>query len=171
MQQIDHFGRQLKKVDFLRHTYLATSEPYCHLLVNLDPKTSECLRFSSKITSPGPSVFHLPAEVARETNLSNEREKRAYTQALAVQKDKERIQKVLCQCDSEEIKFLRECALNIITGNIPFDVYRLFPFEKQRRIVCDITTLHSKRRKTLCSVKGIKLLQEISRSITSYLTE
>ena len=95
LQQIDHFGRQLKKVDFLRHTYSkATSEPYGHLLVDLDPKTSECLRFSSNITSPGPSIFHLPSEVARETNLSNEREKRAYTQALAVQKDKERIQKV-----------------------------------------------------------------------------
>ena len=95
LQQIDHFGRQLKKVDFLRDSYTkATSEPYGHLLVDLDPKTSECLRFSSNITSPGPTVFHLPSEVARETNLSNEREKRAYTQALAVQKDKERIQKV-----------------------------------------------------------------------------
>ena len=95
LQQIDHFGRQLKKVDFLRETYRkATSEPYGHLLVDLDPKTSEYLRFASNITAPGPSIFHLPSELARQTNLSNEREKRAYTEALAEQKKQERIQKI-----------------------------------------------------------------------------
>ena len=95
LQQIDHFGRQLKKVQFLRDTYVkATSEPYGHLLVDLDPKTSECLRFSSNITPPGPSIFHLPSEISRETLLADEREKRAYTQALATQKDKERLQKI-----------------------------------------------------------------------------
>lgn len=95
LQQIDHFGRQLKKVEFLRDCYnKATSEPYGHLLIDLDPKTSECLRFCSNITAPGPTIFHLPSEVARETNLYNERERRAYTEALAEQKDKERLQKI-----------------------------------------------------------------------------
>ena len=95
LQQIDHFGRQLKKVDFLRETYRkATSEPYGHLLVDLDPKTSEHLRFASIITAPGPGIFHLPSELARQTNLSNERKKRAYTEALAEQKKQERIQKI-----------------------------------------------------------------------------
>ena len=84
-----------KKGEFLRETYRkATSEPYGLLLVDLDPKTSDYLRFASNITPPGPSIFHLPSELARETNLTNEREKRAYTEALAEQKNQERIQNV-----------------------------------------------------------------------------
>ena len=95
LQQIDHLGRQLKKVEFLRDCYTrATSEPYGHLLIDLDPKTSECLRFCSNITAPGASIFYIPSEIAKETNLTNEREKRAYTEALAEHKDQERLQKL-----------------------------------------------------------------------------
>ena len=95
LQQIDHLSRQLKKVVFLRDCYTrATSEPYGHLLIDLDPKTSECLQFCSNITAPGASIFYIPSEIAKETNLTNEREKRVYTEALAEHKDQERLQKL-----------------------------------------------------------------------------
>ena len=84
LQQIDHLGTQLKKVEFLRDCYnRATLEPYGHLLIDLDPKTSECLRFCSNSTAPGSTIFQIPSEITKERNLTNEREKRAHTEALA----------------------------------------------------------------------------------------
>ena len=94
VQQIDHFGRQLNKSEFIRDCYQkATSSSYGHFLIDFDPKTSESLRFCSNITGPGPTIFYLPSSLAKETALTNEREKRAYTEALAKQKEKESFQK------------------------------------------------------------------------------
>ena len=43
VQQIDYLGRQLNNANFLRHAYqLATKDDFSHLLIDLDPKTSEC---------------------------------------------------------------------------------------------------------------------------------
>ena len=54
VQQIDHLGRQLNHAKFLRHAYqLATKEEFGNLLIELEPKTSECLRYSSKIKTLG----------------------------------------------------------------------------------------------------------------------
>ena len=45
-QQIEYFGRQLNKVMLQKECYTkAVAETYGHLLIDLDPKTSECLRF------------------------------------------------------------------------------------------------------------------------------
>ena len=91
LQQIDHFGRQLKQLDFIRDCYKkATSQPFGHLLIDFDPKTSEILRFSSNIVGPYPTIFYIPSSTAKETLLTNDREKAAYTQALATKKEKER---------------------------------------------------------------------------------
>ena len=43
-QQIEILGKQLNLVKVLKHCYqLATNEPFGHLLIDLDPKTSDCL--------------------------------------------------------------------------------------------------------------------------------
>ena len=93
VQQINHFGRQLNKSEFIRDSYQkATSIPYGHFMIDFDPKTSEPLRYCSNITGPGPTIFYLQSSQAKETLLTNEREKRAYTEAMA--KEKERLQKI-----------------------------------------------------------------------------
>lgn len=84
IQQITHFARQLNKTAFLKDAYAnAVAEQYGHLIIDLDPKTSEKLRYCSNITGPFPSVFYLPSSKAVVSVLSNEREKRAYTETLA----------------------------------------------------------------------------------------
>ena len=84
IQQVDHLGRQLNNTKFLRNCYqLATKDPYGHLLINLDPRTSDCLRYCSNITPPGPSIFHLPKNQAEVTPLTSEREKIIYSAAAA----------------------------------------------------------------------------------------
>ena len=155
VQQIDHFGRQLNKSVFIRDCHQkATWSPYGHFLIDFDPKTSESLRFCSNITGPAPTVFYLPFFLAKETALTNEREKRAYTEALAKQKEKV-FRKILCNCSADEVKFLCECALKIINGNIPFNVDRLVTYEKQLKILCNAKTSDRKRRRILTSNKGI----------------
>ena len=41
---------------------LATAQPYGHLIIDLDPKTSKGLRFSSQLIGPEPSVLYIPSE-------------------------------------------------------------------------------------------------------------
>ena len=91
LQQIDHFGRQLKQLDFIREAYQrATTRPFGHLLIDFDPKTSDVLRFCSNIVAPQPTTFYIPSSTAKETLLTNEREKIAYTEALARKQKEER---------------------------------------------------------------------------------
>ena len=60
---------------------MATKEPFGHLLIDIDPKTPDFLRYCSNITEPGPTVFYLPSDKAETTPLNNEREKIIYTEA------------------------------------------------------------------------------------------
>ena len=82
IQQIGLIGRQLNNTQFLEDSYeLATKQPFGHLLIDLDPKTSNVLRYCSNIVPPGPSVFYLPPAKAVITNLSSERERAFYAAA------------------------------------------------------------------------------------------
>ena len=83
-RDIDYLGRQLNNAKFLRHAYqLATKEDFGHLLIDLDPKTSECLRYSSNIVPPSAAIFYLPSSKAVITSLENERERIMYNEAIA----------------------------------------------------------------------------------------
>ena len=78
VQQMDQFGRQLSKSEFIRDCYQkTTSSSYGHFLVDFDSKTSESLRFCSNIIGPGPASFYVPSSFSKETALKYEREKRA----------------------------------------------------------------------------------------------
>ena len=76
LQQNDHFGRQLKQLDLIREVYQrATTRQFGHLLIDFDPKASDVLRFCSNIVAPQPTIFYIPSSTAKETLLTNEREK------------------------------------------------------------------------------------------------
>ena len=81
IQQLDHLGRQLNAPKFLRQSYeLATKNSFGHLLIDLDPRTSDCLRYCSNIITPGPSIFYLPLDKA--SPITNEREKSSILQHM-----------------------------------------------------------------------------------------
>ena len=88
LQQIDHFGRQIKQLDFIRDYQRATTRPFGRLLIDFDPKTSDVLRICSIIVAPQPTTFYIPSSTAKETN---EREENAYTEALARKQKEERL--------------------------------------------------------------------------------
>ena len=82
IQQVEFLGKQLNLVKFLKYcNQLATKEPFGHLLIDLYPKTSDCLRYCSNIFEPGPSILYLPSDKAETTPLNNEREKIIYIEA------------------------------------------------------------------------------------------
>ena len=90
VQQIDVFGRQLNNTEFFRDCYKkATNEPFGHFMIDFDPRTSDSLRYCSNIVGPGPTDFYIPPSLAKETPLTNEREKLAYTEALAEKQKKQ----------------------------------------------------------------------------------
>ena len=91
LQQFDNFGRQLKQLDFIREAYQrATTKSFGHLLIDFDPKTNDVLRFCSIIVAPQPTTFYIPSSTAKETLLTIEREKIAYSEALARKQKEER---------------------------------------------------------------------------------
>ena len=84
IQQIDYLGRQLIIAKLPRHAYqLAMKEDFGHLLIDSNPKTSECLRFLSNRVPPSPTISYLPSSKAVITALENERERIMYIEANA----------------------------------------------------------------------------------------
>ena len=82
IQQISYIGKQLNNTNFLKDSYdLATKQPFGHLLIDLDPKTTDSLRYCSNIVPPGPTIFYLPSSKAVITHLTNERERDMYAEA------------------------------------------------------------------------------------------
>ena len=83
IQQIEYLVKQLNCLLLLKDTCkLARAEPYGHLIFDLDPKTSQGLRFASQNIGPDPSIFYIPAQEAIITRITNEKETFAYAQAM-----------------------------------------------------------------------------------------
>ena len=84
VQQIAIIGRQLDNAKFLKESYdLAVKEPFGHLLIDINPNTSDSLRFCSNLVPPGPSIFYIPPAKAVVTAIDNEKERALYTEANA----------------------------------------------------------------------------------------
>ena len=83
-QQTDYLGKQLNNTKLLNHAYqLATKENFGHLFIDLDPKHSEYLRFSSNIVPLSHTFFYLPSSKAVITSLEKGRETIMYIEANA----------------------------------------------------------------------------------------
>ena len=78
LQQFDHLGRQLYAPKFLPQSYeLATKDGFGHLLIDLEPQTSDCFRYCSNINLI--FNFFLPLDKAEVTPITSEREKIMYS--------------------------------------------------------------------------------------------
>ena len=83
IQQIEYLGKQLNCLQLIKEAYeLATAEPFGHLMIDLDPKTSQGLRFSSQLIAPDPSIFYISSPEAVITTITNEKATFAYAQAM-----------------------------------------------------------------------------------------
>ena len=83
IQQIEYLGKQLNCLLLLKDAYkLAIAEPYGHLIIDLDPKTSQGLRFASQIMGPDSSIFYIPAQEAVIIPITKEKETFSYAPAM-----------------------------------------------------------------------------------------
>ena len=83
IQQIEYLGKQLNCLHLIKEAYkLGTAEPIGLLMIDLDPKTSQGIRFSSQLIGPDPSIFYISAPEAAITTITNEKETFAYAQAM-----------------------------------------------------------------------------------------
>ena len=168
IQQINYIGKQLNNTNFLKDSYdLATKQPFGHLLIDLDPKTTNSLRYCSNIVPPGPTIFYLQSSKAVTNHLTNERERDMYAEANA--RDAEKHAKNFIKKSSNKfIKFLCECFLNVINGNVPTDKSLLENYYETlfRHFLSKKTSLRKKRQ---LLVKNLLLLRSISLSCYLYL--
>ena len=57
---------------------IGKKEPFGHLLIDLDLKTSDCLQHCSNFYEPVPTVFYSLSDKAETTPPNNKREKNIY---------------------------------------------------------------------------------------------
>ncbi len=124
----------------------ATQESFGHLLIDLDPKTTDELRYSSNLVGPGASVFGF---------LDFKRQD---------------LKKFIKTCDSRFIFFLCECLFNILEGVVPISVKKLKRFEIELKVLTNKTTTSSVRRRILSTESGLSLLNVILEPCFHYLT-
>ena len=75
IQRTKYLGKQLNCLQLIKEAYkLATVEPFGHLMIDLDPKTSQVLRISSQLIGPDHSIFYIPSPEALITTITNEKE-------------------------------------------------------------------------------------------------
>ena len=168
--QINFIGQQLNNTQFLKESYeLAIRKQFGHLLINLDPKTSDVLRYCSNIVPPGPSIFYLPSAKSVITKLTDEREKELCMLRQMLDTSDSNIKKIMKTAPNNFIKFLCECLLNIVNGNVPVNKTKLECYENSfKTLLSDQTSLKQKRK---LLAKETELVRIVGFSCYRYLTK
>ena len=83
IQQIEYLGKQLNCLQLIKEAYkLAIGKPFGHFMIDLDPKASQGLRFSSQLIGPDPSIFYISSPEPVITTITNEKETFSYAQEM-----------------------------------------------------------------------------------------
>ena len=116
VQPIRLIGRKLSRTQFLKNTYrLATKQPFGHLVSDLDPRTSEVLRYCSNIVTSGLSIFCLYQAKAIITRSQCARKVCMLQRKLDLSSTK---RSLLRTALNSYIMFPSEYSLKIATGNV-----------------------------------------------------
>ena len=132
VQQIDLLERQLNVSKFLRSCYeLASRDSFGHLQIDLDPRTSNCLRYCSNITRPGPKVFYVPLSKAETTLRSQMRKKNVSILRHMIQLKPDQLRRLIRKTSNREIiTLICDCFLKVVNGNVPVKIENIERFEK-----------------------------------------
>ena len=84
-------------------------------MIDFDSPTSDSLRYCSNIVAWVQLTFTFHRHLLK-TLLMNEREKLAYTEAMAGKQEKQTFAKILPRCGYRAIKFFCQCAVTINKG-------------------------------------------------------
>ena len=117
MHQVATLSLQLGLGSVLVHWYRdATSVPFGHLLIDLSPRTDDRLRYC---TNSGniPSKFYVPDNIKHLKDLDDEHTKFLYSPSNPTLFPRMR-NSVSKACPREFIRFLSECVVNLLQGNL-----------------------------------------------------
>ena len=102
------------------------------MIFDLDPKTSQGLRFASQITGPDPSIFYIPSEEAVVTPITNEKKHVLMLKQGANSTNKNsNIESKLLR-NGEFIWFLSDCVMSVLSGVVPVNKKELKNLKKLR---------------------------------------
>ena len=91
-QQIDVLGKQLNRTKILKDQYKkSTSEPIGHLLLVLDTRTTDSLRFRSNIVGPQTALYYILSLMANDTSSTNQHKKTTFFEVLAKEQEAENL--------------------------------------------------------------------------------
>ena len=139
---------------------MATKESFGHLFIDLDPKTSDCLRYCSNITEPAPKVFYLPCDEAETTPLNNDKEEKSILKQI-VQLQPKQLRKYMRGCDSDVILVICECLNNVSLRHVRVNVRVLENYRQTFERVLTKNSSTDKRRTLLQTKTGFELTQLI----------
>ena len=94
----------------------ATSVPFGQLLIDLSPRTDDRLRYCTNSGSV-PSNFYIPERLKHLRTLDDEHTKSLYSPSVPIALRK-RKSHFLQSCPKEFIRFLCECMVNLLKGNL-----------------------------------------------------
>ena len=147
----------------------ATTVPFGHLLIDLSPRTDDRLRYCTNSANI-PSKFHVLDNLKHLKYLDDEHTKSLYSPSIPVLSLACKIQ-FLKTCSKEFIRFLSECIVNLLQGNLP-EVKRRHVL-KYRDKIHQLTvkrTTWKQRRSLLPSQKGLLLIKTISPFVINHLS-
>ena len=142
IQQIEYLGKQLNCLQLIEEAYtLATAEPFGHLMIDLDPKTSQGLRFSPQLIGPDPSIFYLssPEAVLIKKHLLMLKQ--------GANNRNENTAQIKTFHQDDFILFLSDCVINVLSGVVPINKVELKKFGKPLRKLADRRVKKSERIK------------------------
>ena len=147
----------------------ATTVPFGHLLIELSPRTDDRLRYC---TNSGniPSKFYVPDNLKHLKYLDDEHTKSLYSPSIPALSLACKIQ-FIKTCPKEFIRFLSECIVNLLQGNLS-EV-------KRRHVLTNKDKIHElplkrttwkQRRSLLSSQKGLLLTKTFSSFVINHLS-
>lgn len=148
----------------------ATSVPFGHLLIDLSPRSDDRLRYCTD-SGKTPSKFYLPNGLKHSTTtLDDEHTKSLYSPRVPVLFPKCKSQ-FLQSCPKEFIRFLSECIVNLLKGNLQsIKRHHVVKFKREIKSLSLKRTTWKARRSLLASQKGLHLIDVITPFIINQLT-
>lgn len=77
----------------------------------------------------------------------------------------------LSSCPAKFIKFLCECVLNVLEGNVPVSVKKIQKYEKEIRQLSNRSSSNTVRRRTLSLPSGLRLIETLTEPVCRYFDQ
>ena len=147
----------------------APSVPFGHLLINLSPRTDDRLRYCTN-TGSFSSKSYIPDRLKQSKILDENAQNLCTLQVFQSFSDK-CINLFLPSCPKEFIRFLCECIINLLKGNLQsIKRHHVVKFQSEVRLLCLKRTTWKQRRDILASEKGSQLIKVITPPVNNHLS-